>query len=1041
MRVSNGSTLDLVHRSSRATLRRSLLGVFVTDLAVIGAVVALAIPSPAVRLAAVMAAVFAPALLFGLARRDLGQSVITEVVFYRARSVATCLGVLLGTIALASAVGLHSTGRDATDLAGQQFGGPIDLFIDAPDAATGASARRVLDGLRATPGLQTLFDAEPVDLQVIDGWLTGVRAEPIRFIVAQPSRLRGFGGERAGNGLEGIQDGPGIVVSQPLASRLGVSTGDQVRIDTLDATVPVSAVTPATGLLGSLDATGLSDRFALLDPRTFAELTDAGWTPTPRSVTLVSLCGTPVTPAAKNQPTQCASDGGTSRFLVGRVESELVEALRTKQAELDAGAQEVVAEVVTSTQTTDVVEFDTGGDVVEEAAPSDGFIVEQNSAADEPAGEPAKPAATDVSNANDPATQKPLSLDVVRVEPVKTYGVLRGAADNVQSAVRQRIAGLLGLGAGLAISAACFVDRRHRVGRERMLGATPTQINGPWFGVVMLTAGPGILLGSLLGTLIAKIGFGGSSGLGQPVRFGSTAATTASIGLVIAAVTCLLLATLTQRIPLPAALYGTPLMSAGRWLLPAIMLLVVGAVIAGWSRFAGARGLGAILVIGVGLAMLCWAMARSRRLVALSALVSSGVGMLLLRRAALAADGGTARMPVVVTVIVGAGVIICGAIGAYVTTAPGQRLTGFGVPRADAAPVALLRSRVTTRPGPWALIPVVGATLGLTASVVGAASVRQAAVPVQPGSTFVEVRESRAGALGAVIDSGGSVAASDVGSSPTIVLPISVGPEQVGLGVRAARRSVLIAALPEAKEQRVALFGEAAGEANVIAVGDQFRSTWETVPGVGTSLVVHGADGAPLPVQVGAVVDHLGVDGALWVTADQFKSLAGPLVVTDRNRFGSRSAERFLVRDRDGRARATLDRAFVGRPVMLGSLQASLPGERWTRATWLVVLLACGIAAVESWRWAEGRRRRMMAAPSAGVGPSTVIRSITQDALAHMLVTALIGGLVGLLIAWAIQVQPGGAGVPLVTMIGIIVGIVCGAALGARVGTTRRLRR
>jgi hypothetical protein len=94
-------------------------------------------------------------------------------------------------------------------------------------------------------------------------------------------------------------------------------------------------------------------------------------------------------------------------------------------------------------------------------------------------------------------------------------------------------------------------------------------------------------------------------------------------------------------------------------------------------------------------------------------------------------------------------------------------------------------------------------------------------------------------------------------------------------------------------------------------------------------------------------------------------------------------------------------------------------------------------SAVEAWRWSAGRRRRMHSVESAAVGPPVVVRSITQDAVAHTGAAAVLGSVIGVAFGWAWR-GVSVAQVPYPLIVALVLATSTAAAIGARIGTADR---
>jgi hypothetical protein len=966
-------------RSSGA-MRRSFLGFLVADLTLLLGICALAFRQPFLRLGLVSAAVLFPWCTFAVTHGSLARLAVAEWRSHRRRSLSCLAAVLFGTAALTVAL----SARFDPDLAGRAaataFGGPVDLVMEAPDEAKQAAARDVLDTVRSRADLQPLFDEEPLEVRLASAWIDVGSIQRVRVIALDPTRVKLFGGDARWSGFAAAASVDGVTIDTEFAASLGVKVGSSVNVLTSTASVPVPVlqVLPKTGLLGLPGASGLPTPTMFVDPTTFAKLRAEGWNDPIRYWSLISLCGAPVAAAsvvADALPTpidasttvrRCESEPYGSRVLVERVEEELTAALDSATTQAGASATDDSPEVL----------FDSDG-----AAESE----------------------TPYAN--------------VRVHPIKLTMLKSqiGIRDRWLSDERALV-GLLSTGALALTTAACFVDRRRRTARERMLGFSTNMIHGVWTGVILFSVVPGAILGSGLGAIIA--GFAGRAAFGrsnplwestfQPVDL-------FTLGLSWSFACCaamgLLISIMTQRIPLLNALRGAPLMTSKRWIAPGSVLLVGGCLIAIWSRLLGWRGPVAVLMAGTGGCLLAWALARSKRLVGVGGALMSLVGLFVLRR-------GWSDQPQAATavalVVFGAIVVIGGIVGSYVSAGPGRYVARFGVPRADAPTLSVLKTRVATRPGPWPLLPVVGATMAMVATATAVAVVLASGTrsPQAGQRNALVLQEFEQGTVRSVASMVPSLATGSIADIRWMDISVSFTSPDPEVPEPIRRRVAPIASLPNDATQRVAMVGQVASAGmapsdseGVIVVAEVFRSTIGTVPPVGSLLIVRSDKGIDRALTVRAIIERSVAPGGLLIN----DPVADSLLEGDWQHRGVAvfAGKGGTVPQLEKELKAALLGRKVGNIDSFRIIPTATSRDVLLRLLLRFVLLFEVLAAgMLVWRWADERRRLLVSSRSAAIGPAYLARSINQDATAHVGSVSLLGALAGVGLGWVLR-QPG----------------------------------
>jgi hypothetical protein len=645
-----------------------------------------------------------------------------------------------------------------------------------------------------------------------------------------------------------------------------------------------------------------------------------------------------------------------------------------------------------------------------------------------------------------------LAAGPIRVDPVKRLAMQRGVWSDASTNYWDRVVGgLLATGSFVMIVAGCFVDRRRRSARERLVGVSGGAITGTWVIVIGLSALPGAVIGAALGSglvsIVSRVAFRDSlipwgSALSAADRFASALAWAA----VASALVSLALGFVTQKIPLVQAMRGAPLMTARRWIPFAIGCTALGGVLFARSGLRGWSSQVGVGLVAPGMGLLSWSLVRSRRVVAGIGAIAAITSLALLRRTWASSFASGPSTAVLVTAVV---VVVGGLVGAYAATAPGQHVASFGVPRTDAPALSALRTRVATRPGPWPMSPLVGATLAMTVTCVAASVMigNGSADPIASGQRDgVVLREAVDGAARATLSSVASLKRSELlqtrtaltsgllpSPDPAVPAPMHRRVMQVGsLGGSADLWPLLIGSGPAA-----ALGAEPVDQ--VVVVSDATRSVFGVVPPVGSTIRLIGSGGTERSVTVAAIVARGPGDVSLWGTDQLFESVAGSL-----------PQDRLLFVPADGSAstlRHNIQRASVGGDVFVSETftrgRERTEVESFGRGLLDAVIgLHLLNAAVLVWRWSSERRRSLLTTRSAALGPAFLARSVNQDATAHVGAAAFIGSVAGLVLGWTL-LPAGSRWTPgYLHVLVILVAPPLVAALVARVpyvnGSTRR---
>jgi hypothetical protein len=971
-------------------LRRSVLGMIVADLSFFLALCALMFQQPWVRLAGVLTAIAIPWFIFLLTRAPIATLAFEEWRSQKSRSIAALLGVAFGTAALCVAVGVHPSRVLTDQLIAQARGGPADLIVEAPSEAAQNKARQVIETVRAKPDMQLLFDAEPLELKWAPAWIEAGATHRIRIVEFDPLGAVLFGGDRRTAGLAKAKPGLGATVSSSVASALHLTAGQSVVLLSPASRFPlvIHQVLPDSGLIGLPNAEGQSVPTLFVDPASFVELRKGGWSEPIRYWSVISLCGTPdgqdaaekaaenPAPTAELSTRHCSADSLSSLAYVDRVEQELNAA-------------------------------------IDEAVARDPLLEQQDDAGKSGVLFGAGPASAG-------------AVGSVRVDPIKQLAVNQSWTKNASFAWDNALVALLGTGAVCAIGAACFVDRRRRSARERMVGMSGPMVNGMWTGVIGLSAIPGAVLGAVVGTVAQQLlGWwmfrGGVPVWSDALRSGTVFPSGLALAIATCSVVSYLLSVLTQRIPLISAVRGAPLMTAARFLRPAVVLVAIAAVLAWRSRLYGWHGQLVVILSAFGLCILLWSLAKSKQLIGAWGAVVSIIGLLLLRRS-WGASGSVVSQPLIVFAVIS---IVGGLVGAYVATAPGQHFARFGVPRADATALSALRTRVATRPGPWPLLPLTAAVLAMSATATAASVVvgNATAYELTLGQrNMVVLQEFLPGTVNSVLSAVPALSPDRLVSVQMGQLTMSVPSLDPLIPAALHRRSGVAMSLPDDQVQRIAVVGTqgansySAGDfEGVVVVAESTRRIFGVVPPIGSTVTVRDVAGREIPLVVRAVIERAPASSSLLVNSSVLRALTNVRSVSSWT-LALPAAGQSL-----GPISAQLKRAVVGRQVSLvESFTRTRPTnaiERFgSRTQGFIMLLNLLSSALLVWRWADERRRLLLPTHVASIGPTYIARSINQDATAHVGVSALLGGGAGLAIGWALMPPGGLMHVPLTTL-------------------------
>ncbi len=1048
------------------SLRRSLLTIFVVDLSLLLILAAFFVDGPWLRLCAALSAVLLPMGVFALTDAPFARLAVREWRLHTARSLAAALGVLLGTAALAVSAGTQPNAAIGQQIVAVASGGPADIVVESVNAEDATLVRESIDDMLKRPDLQQMVDARPLELRWAPAWVRTSSAHRVRIVALDIESARAFGGDSRWTGLAGATAGSGVTMGRRTADLLAVNASPtpgrlEIQTGSANAAVDVLQLLDDTGLLGLPGADGRSEPTLFVDPGTFDRLHADGWAEPVRHWSVLSLCGTaqpaastPVAGTSGETDTidgtlgrRCTADPWSSVAYSDRIEQELnlviAQNVATRASEATASTPGSVPAPPPESQEDDSVLFDQPGD-------GEGIAVVQF---DEPI-DAVVPGDSDSAAAPGNAT---VAAGLIRVDPVKHLAMQRGVWSDASTNYWDRVVGgLLATGSFVMIVAGCFVDRRRRSARERLVGVSGGAITGTWVIVIGLSALPGAVIGAAIGSglvsIVSRVSFGHSlipwgSALSATDRFASSLAWAA----VASALVSLVLGFLTQKIPLVQAVRGAPLMTARRWIPFAIGCTVVGGVLFARSGLRGWSSQVGVGLVAPGVGLLSWSLVRSRRVVAVIGAAAAITSLTLLRRTWATSFASGPSTTVLVTAVV---VIVGGLVGAYAATAPGQHVASFGVPRTDAPALSALRTRVATRPGPWPMSPLVGTTLAMTVTCVAASVMigNGSADPIPGGQRDgVVLREAVDGAARAALSSVASLKRSELLQTRTALTsgllpatdPTNPASEhrrvmQVGsLGGSADLWPLLIGNGPAA-----ALGAESADQAEpgqVVVVSDVIRSVFGVAPPVGSTIRLIGSGGIERSVTVAAIVARGPGDVALWGTDQLFESVAGSLP-QDRLLFVPAGGSTATLR-RD------IQRASVGGDVSVSEtftrVRERTEVESFGRGLLDAVIgLHLLNAAVLVWRWSSERRRSLLTTRSAALGPAFLARSVNQDATAHVGVAAVIGSVAGLVLGWAL-LPAGSRWTPgYLHVLVILVAPPLVAALVARVpyvnGSTRR---
>ncbi len=999
------------------SLRRSLLAIFVVDLSLLLVLAAFFVDGPWLRLGAALSAVFLPIAVFGLTDGPFARLAVLEWWQHETRSLAAGLGVMLGTAALAVSLGTQPNAEVGRRIVAVTNGGPADVVVESVGAEDATLVRDSINEMLKRPELQQIVDARPLELRWAPAWVRTDSAHRVRIVALEIESNRSFGGDAQWTGLADAVAQQGATVGRQTAQFLSLNLTPSREIEVLtggaNSSLTVLQVLDEKGLLGIPGADGRHEPTLFVDPVSFDRLRADGWTEPVRYWSVLSLCGSAQQPVATVtgapikttsaahalQDRRCAADPWSSVAYSDRLEEELNVVIANNVSKRSAAVPSPLAEVAPqpSQPIDDNVLFNQPGD-------GEGVAVVQF---DEPVASEEPPAA----EASD-AESTTGSRGAIRVDPVKRLTLQREVwSDSSTNYWDRVVGGLLATGSMIMIGAGCFVDRRRRSARERLVGVAGTSITGTWAIVICLSALPGAVIGAAIGTglvsVVSRTAFKDSrlpwgAALSAPDRF----ATALSWAALASALISLVLGFVTQKIPLLQAVRGAPLMTARRWIPFAVVCSVAGGLFVARS---GTRGLGAqagVGLIATGLGLFSWSLVRSRRVVAGIGVGAAGVSLALLERTW---SGSFAVGPPTAALVAAMIVTIGGLVGAYVATAPGQHAASLGVPRTDAPALSALRTRVATRPGPWPMSPLVGATLSMSFTCVAASVMigNGSADPIAIGQRDgIVLREATPGAARAALGSIAALKDSEFvqgrtaltsgllpATNPSVLAPEHRRVMQLGsLGSSADLWPLLIGT------SSAAALGDGSAD-QVVAVADATRAVFGTVPAVGSTVRLIGGDGQEHSVEIVAIVARGPGDVSLWSTDQLFQSIARSLP-QDRLLFVPATGS---VAD----LRREIQRASVGRDLFVSEtfsrVRERTQVESFGRDLLSVVIgLHLLNAAVLVWRWSSERRRSLLSTRSAALGPAYLARSVNQDATAHVGVSAFVGSLAGLVLGWTL---------------------------------------
>ncbi len=1006
------------------SLRRSLLAIFVVDLALLLVLAAFFVDGPWLRLGAALSAVLLPIAVFVLTDGPFARLAVQEWRLHGSRSLAAALGVFLGTAALAVSVGTRPNVEVGRHLASATRGGPADIVVESGNQQDASLVRESINDLLKRPEMQQLLDARPLELRWAPAWVRTDSAHRVRVVALDVASARTFGGDKQWTGLADASAALGISIGHHTAHLLAVGDASAAaRIDVLTgedySSLSVLQVLEERGLLGIPAADGRYEPTLFVDPQTFDRLRADGWTEPVRYWSVLSLCGTAALPTATpvgapRQPDavepltsrRCSVDPWSSVAYSDRVEQELNTAIASNVADSRAsvqpeGQQEPAPPASQPVQPVDDnVLFDQPGD-------GEGVAVVEFDEPIDSASDTGTPATTTPATSSANKTQ-----GIIRVDPVKQLALQSALwSDSSTNYWDKVVGGLLATGSMMMVAAGCFVDRRRRSARERLVGVANSAITGTWAIVIGLSALPGALAGAAVGSglvsVVSRLAFKNSllpwgSALSATDRFATALAWSA----VVSALISLTLGFVTQKIPLVQAVRGAPLMTARRWVPFAAVCAVLGVALFARSGLRGWTSQAGVGLVAAGLGLLSWSLLRSRHVVAAVGAATAIVSLALLRRTWSGSfESGPRTAALVAAVIVAIG----GLAGAYVATAPGQHAASLGVPRTDAPALSALRTRVATRPGPWPMSPLVGAVLSMTVTCVAASVIigNGSADPIPAGQrNGVVLREAVDGAALSALGSVPSLKDSVLVQSRTVLTSGLLPSLDPAVPAPDHRRVVQVGSLGSSAEQWPLLIGSRAAEKingglldQVVVVSDVARAVFGVVPNVGSTIRLAGGDGSDKPVVVAAIVARGPGDVALWTTDLLFESVAGAM-----------PQEGFLFVPSKGSAadlRHDIQRASLGGDVVVSETFSRVRQRTQVESfgRWLLnVVIALHLlnAAVLVWRWSSERRRSLLSTRSAALGPAYLARSVNQDATAHVGVAAFVGSVFGLVLGWTL---------------------------------------
>ena len=1033
------------------SMRRSLLSIFVADLSLLLVLMAFFIDGPWIRVAAATLGLLLPLVVFALTSGSFVMLAVDEWRTNRVRSGAAFLAVLLGTAAVAVSAGTRPESDPSQRVVAISQGGPADIVVESMGSADATVVADAISSVMDHPDLQLLFDAEPLQLRWAPAWIRTTSVHRVRVIALDVDTARRFGGDARWTGLKTAKAGKGVTLSQRTSAYLSVGrSASRFELLAQGRAVPLEVlqVVEDRGLIGIPGADGLPQPTLFVDPATFDRMRTEGWNDPVRDWSVLSLCGETQQPAAREAGTigslpapgsaldtegamaerRCSADPWTSLPYSDRIEEELNLAISNVRSRATQDQPSTVTSA--ADLPADDVLFDQPGD-------GEGIPVQF----DEPIG------ADPVGAADQTAAAV---AGPIRVDPVKSLAVHRDAWSANASMASDRVVGsLLGTGSVVMVIAGCFVDRRRRSARERLVGVSGGSLAGTWAMVIALSALPGAVLGAAVGSILMTVAWrvlfrASAVPWGDAFSASGIFAEALSWSMLACAFIALALSFLTQKIPLVQAVRGAPLMTARRWIPFGVVnvgggcLLLAKSGVTGWEAQAGFG------LLAAGLGVLTWSIVRSRWVVA-------GLGIAVAVASVIALQRTWSRplpvQPSIGALIVALVVMTGGLVGAYAATAPGQHAARLGVPPNDASALLALRTRVATRPGPWPLSPLVGAVIAMTMTCV-AASVLIASPPgsldIAGQQDGVVLQEPTAGTAQRELSAVSSLEGASLIEQQVSVMSGIVASTNPEVPAPERRRLISVGSLgsptnpsdSESTDEWDVVIGSSAAAAlrgqsdGAVVVANVFRSVFGTVPPVGSTVRLIRAGGVEVPVVVAAVIERAPGKSSLWVSDQQFEAMTV-----------SESIEHtvFVYSPQSAQSlRRNLERAFVGTGVAVAdNFSTSRPPTQIEtflhRLLDLVIALHLLNAAVLVWRWASERRKALLSTRNAALGPAFLARSVNQDATAHVGAAGLLGSVAGLILGWAVLPSGSDWSPGVLHLVVLVVGPALVAGLVARV--------